>query len=159
AGTPPKPGLFERARGSDRAECASLPSPCAKLLTKAAAFGQVADQALGQERLGPPVGGPLELFVTLVHVVDQVLHPEQRVPTVSHRCGSFPVRSSSSANARPDAARDPLGRPCRRSDEGERQRPCRVPSGALGMIPKARADENLRKTWENPCGNWRLLRL
>ena len=49
------------------------------------AFGQVAEDGFREERFGPSVGRPLELFLTGRHVLDQVFHPEHGVLAVAHR--------------------------------------------------------------------------
>ncbi len=57
----------------------------AEFLTEATAFGKVPDHRFGEKRLGTDVAGPLKLLVAPGHVFDQILHPEQRIATVSHR--------------------------------------------------------------------------
>src|SRR6516162_8539760 len=75
-----------RADRSDRLEqCVRASALGSQLLAEPLAFHQVAEHRVGEERLGPPVRGPLKLVVTMVHVFDQVFHPEQGVPPVSHR--------------------------------------------------------------------------
>jgi hypothetical protein len=48
------------------------------------ALAQVSEQRIGQKRLRLSIVGPLELVVASRHVLDQVLHPEQRVASISH---------------------------------------------------------------------------
>jgi hypothetical protein len=55
------------------------------LFAQSLAFVQVTQQRLGQEPLRGPIAGPLELVMASGHVLDQVLHPEQRVTPISHR--------------------------------------------------------------------------
>jgi hypothetical protein len=66
---------------------------------------QVADECIGQKHLGLTVAVPLKLVVAARHVLDQVLHPEQRVPPISHdkvllhaTCPESGKRSSRSAS-------------------------------------------------------------
>jgi hypothetical protein len=55
-----------------------------EFLAKLLAFGEVDQERLGQVGFGSSVGGPLELLVALVHVVEEILHPEERAASVSH---------------------------------------------------------------------------
>jgi hypothetical protein len=58
-----------------------------ELFAEALAFGEVAEQGFGEVGGGLAVGGPLELIVTLAHVLDQVFHPKERVTAVAHGAG------------------------------------------------------------------------
>ena len=74
------------------AEQSNAPKLKAVLLAEAAAFGQVDHHRVGQVRRGRAVGGPLELLMALVHVVEEVLHPEERVSSVSHHASHLWLR-------------------------------------------------------------------
>jgi hypothetical protein len=58
--------------------------PGAKLFAEFLALVQVANQRVGEERLGIAVIRDFELIVATRHVLDQVFHPEQGMAPISH---------------------------------------------------------------------------
>ena len=64
-----------------------------EMLAEPAALGEVAHHRIGKECLGRRVGRPLELLMAAVHVIDQILHPQQRRMSIPHSVASPSLES------------------------------------------------------------------
>lgn len=82
-----------------------------ELLAQLAALGEVDQHRVRQKRLGSPVGCPLELLVAPRHVIDDVLHPKERLLTIPHKWFPFPGMSGMSATRCPVLRQSPYQRP------------------------------------------------